>query len=423
MSESTFIRQKTQDNFTSENIDVVKNSLLGDYNKNGNYVIADEIINELVLIKKVKTNTYNNSIFCSANLEKYGALTFEIVFKKNSKLNMASAELYLLETVEKVNGYIYNTIKTPLAKFNEVIDDNFVNKSLAIFNVTSNNNANDDDIGKVLKDRDFDFDIANVTARKNFTNILDKLTEKDFDKAYETYFNKRIQVLKAQNTLFSNEVLKIFNDEYNKISNYFLIDKKGKVKYKALNELLDNAIESVIGVKQGYKQSEEDYFNSINSFISEFSNKVQKAKDNAFGIISSKHKEVSEVIEQVNKNVKQEEKPVKVISDKTGSLFKYEHLDNIKVASQEKATKKFTFEEFVRSEIKDNANISQQFSAKQENVQNKPNEKVNENNNEKQQENVTVKQLPKLEEFKVNGDIFSLFSKDKNSENTQDRNL
>lgn len=252
MSENiSFKKEDTQDNYASERVDVIKNKLLGDYNDKGNYVISEKIMNELILINKVKTNSYGSSVFCAATLENHGEITFEIAFKKNSKLNVALAEIYVLESVEKVNGYIYNTIKTPIGKFTDKISDDFVSRSFLMFNITQtnanderNDDNNDDDSGKEYKEIEA-FNAKFIETRMSFLSSLSKLTEKDYEKAYENYFNKRLNVLKIQNSLYANTILNTFNHEYSKIEKFFLLDRSGKIKFKTLNELLDKAFEDV----------------------------------------------------------------------------------------------------------------------------------------------------------------------------------
>ena len=53
MEKNIFERKHTQDNFVTEKIDIVKNKLLGNYDENGNYSIAPQIVNELLELKKL----------------------------------------------------------------------------------------------------------------------------------------------------------------------------------------------------------------------------------------------------------------------------------------------------------------------------------------------------------------------------------
>ena len=116
---SRFTRRATQDNFVTEKIDVIENNLLGTYDDDGEYVIAPQIIKELLSLEKVKKRTFANSVFCIGNLLGYGEIVFELVFdEKTHNGKSASATLYLLEDVHKINGYLQNTIKSRIEHFN-----------------------------------------------------------------------------------------------------------------------------------------------------------------------------------------------------------------------------------------------------------------------------------------------------------------
>ena len=54
MENGKFVRKTTQDNFITEKVDIFKNNLLGQYDDDGNYEIAPQIMNELIELKKVR---------------------------------------------------------------------------------------------------------------------------------------------------------------------------------------------------------------------------------------------------------------------------------------------------------------------------------------------------------------------------------
>src|SRR5690554_4349217 len=125
-TEIKFERKKTQDNFATERIDVIHNSLLGTYSNDGAYIITGKILNELLLLNKYVTYQFGNSIYCSAYIKDLKQVDFEIVFSENKQLGVMTAELFLLESVSKVNGYYSNTIKTIIANFEDKSNNNFV---------------------------------------------------------------------------------------------------------------------------------------------------------------------------------------------------------------------------------------------------------------------------------------------------------
>ena len=153
---SKITRTVTQDNFVTEKIDVIQNNLLGIYEDDGDYKISPQIVKELLSLHKVKRTTFANSVFCVGNLLGYGELVFELTFdSKTHNGKSASATLYLLEDVDKINGYLQNTIKTELEVFNEVVE-NFIEETYKHFNIDSE----EDDDAEVLE-RKLDEDLDN----------------------------------------------------------------------------------------------------------------------------------------------------------------------------------------------------------------------------------------------------------------------
>ena len=102
----------TQDNYVTEKIDVIHNNLLGSYNDDGKYIIAPIIVDELIKLPKTKKTAFGNSIFCVGNLLGYRELVFELMFSDKTQDNNAAATLFVLEEVDKINGYLQNTLKT-----------------------------------------------------------------------------------------------------------------------------------------------------------------------------------------------------------------------------------------------------------------------------------------------------------------------
>lgn len=245
-----FKMAKTFDEYTTEKLDIVQNKLLGDYNANGIYVINKKISAELLDLKKIKKESYNNEIFCTAVTNSGRIIDFEIEFKKNSASKLAVAELSVLEGVPKQGGRMMNIIKTPIGKFTGEITPDFVDKALAKFKVV----VNAADEGQDRKDVDDEY----IVKRNMLLNYLDQMTQESYNIIYEDYFTQRINLLKQVNNSYTKKILAIFNDEFNKISDYFLLDKKTKkvTNYKAMNELLDKAFEDLSGLSE-YEEQEK----------------------------------------------------------------------------------------------------------------------------------------------------------------------
>lgn len=247
-----FKKADSFDEFTTEKLDVVQNRLLGDYNALGIYSINKKVSAELVELKKVKKESYNNEFFCTAQTHGGRFIDFEISFKKNSESKLLVAELYVLEGVPKQGGRMMNVLKTPIGKYTSQVTPDFVDIALKKFNVVY---AADDE-GQDRKDIDDEY----ITKRGMLLAAIDKLTADSYNVIYEDYFTQRINLLKATNNSYTKKILAIFNDEFNKISDFFLLDKKTKkvLNYKAMNELLDKAFDDLYGLDE-YAESEKDF--------------------------------------------------------------------------------------------------------------------------------------------------------------------
>lgn len=255
MENHAFEKVSTLDDFVTERADVIVNKLLGDYNKKGDYVINKKIIAELISMPKNKRSSFNNAIYCVSKGPTGQELIFEIVFKKNTKNAVASAQMNVLENVEKVNGYIINTLKTAVGKFTDDLTPDFVTKACKTFNIDQN-------LGPVKEKKDDEFEKSNfIEARMKLISALDNITQEDYNKIYEEYFNKRLALLKTLDSGFANQVLEIFNNEYSKVEKYFLLDNSGKklTDYKSLNELLDKSFEDISGINPEYEEQEKLY--------------------------------------------------------------------------------------------------------------------------------------------------------------------
>ena len=269
-------RKTTQDNFVTEKIDVIKNNLLGSYDDEGNYIIATQIVSELLKLDKVKKTSFGNSVFCVGNLLGYGEIVFELLFdSKSHNGKSASATLYLLEDVDKINGYLQNTIKTKLEDFNEDVE-NFIEETYSHFNISTDDDDDDDDVKeeKKLLD-DLDNEESFIIAKKQYSLLLDKLLDEKFLDAYGKYFTSRISVLTKLDNEFSKTVLDRFNAQYSLIENMFLQEKN----YKTLNELLDKCVEEISGTNELFVSQEKEFAERTAGALEVFVDSVNKLND------------------------------------------------------------------------------------------------------------------------------------------------
>ncbi|MBE5738558.1 MAG: hypothetical protein E7354_02390 [Clostridiales bacterium] len=302
MSEMDLTRKETQDNFVTERIDVYKNNLLGDYDDQGVYFISPQIIDELIKLPKQKTTSFDNSLFCVGDLLGFGQITFQLSFsKKTNNKAKASATLYLLEAVDKINGYMQNTIKTKLAVFQKTVT-NFMESAFKFFNVNpkdtgSSNNDEDEGRGRKLVDDEM-LSQSYILAKKQYSLFLEKLSDEKCLDAYGKYFTARYSALTKMNNPFSNAVLELFNEEYARIEKFFLKEKN----YKILNELLDKCIEEISGTSENYAGQEQQFLDMTAGALETFTENVgkihQKMGNKALNMLSKEDKEKMTVLKE-----------------------------------------------------------------------------------------------------------------------------
>ncbi len=265
---------ETFDEYTTEKLDVVKNKLFGDYNAKGVYVINKKVSAELLNMKKVKRDSYNNEVFCSATTNSGENVDFGVTFKKNTESQLAVAELYVMESIPKQGGRMMNVKKTTIGKFSDKLTPDFVDRALKQFNIE----LNAEDLGQEVKEIDDEY----IVKRNMLLGYLDKMSQDSFDIIYEDYFTQRVNMLKSVDNNYTRKVLGIFNEEFDKISDYFLLDKKTKkvLNYKAMNELLDKAFEDLYGLDE-YAKEEKDFKERMIPILGLFISGAARIEDEA----------------------------------------------------------------------------------------------------------------------------------------------
>ena len=63
-------------------LDAIDNLMLGDFNKNGNYCLSQQLIDQLVKLTKVYQYSYGNTTFCESKMsfKNFGVIEFAIKF-------------------------------------------------------------------------------------------------------------------------------------------------------------------------------------------------------------------------------------------------------------------------------------------------------------------------------------------------------
>lgn len=292
-------REKTFDGYVTEKVDVLKNGLLGDYNKEGKYMISPTIIAELVNIRKYKRNAFNNAVYCVSQSKIIGELMFEIIFKKTTKGQIASATLSLLEPVKKVNGYIQNTIKTPIGVYRAPMESTFVDDACKSFNLIL-------DMGEGYEAIDSDKldEQLFIQAKRELGQLVGVASLEEFNNLYKDYFEKRMEIIKSLENPLMQEILSQFEIERSKIKEFFLNNEE--MQYKTLNELLDKVMEWYLGINPENKKYEEEYRTKILPIIRAFMLQAATIQKTA-QIEAARHfpRSKKEVLEQTLSEVQQ----------------------------------------------------------------------------------------------------------------------
>lgn len=269
-------RKLTQDNYVTEKIDVIQNNLLGSYDDDGHYTIAPQIIEELIAMDKVKKTVFGNSIFCVGQLLGYGEIVFELLFNSTTTGNSnALATLFVLEDVDKINGYLQNTIKTKLEDYSRNVD-NFIESTYEHFNISTEEDDDDEDDGRERKlINDLNSEDSFIMAKKQYSLLLEKLLSEKYLDAYGKYFTARISMLTKLDNDFSKAVLNSFNHQYSLIENVFLHEKN----YKMLNELLDKCVEEVSETNEKFISQEKDFNEKITPALDAFTQNMERLSE------------------------------------------------------------------------------------------------------------------------------------------------
>ena len=101
----------------AQQVDVIDNLMLGDFNKKGAYVMDKGIIDELVKLTKIYQYSFGSTTFCQSAIDVggYGYIDFAIKMRSNKAEGTVSASLQVLETIDRANGYYQNTNSATIA--------------------------------------------------------------------------------------------------------------------------------------------------------------------------------------------------------------------------------------------------------------------------------------------------------------------
>ena len=175
----------------AQQVDVIDNLMLGDFNKKGAYIMDKGIINQLVKLRKIYQYSFGSTTFCQSAFDVggYGFIDFAIKMRSNKADGTVSASLQVLETIDRANGYYQNTNSATIATYTAKETNSFVVDMLKYFNVVSK--KEDGLLNVENKEEDIDL----IVARKKFEMLLKKGAIGKIDEQHEILFKIRMKLL------------------------------------------------------------------------------------------------------------------------------------------------------------------------------------------------------------------------------------
>ena len=217
----------------SRKYDVIANNLLGNYDEEGHYSIPVEILNELASLKKIVG--VKNEFGTELKAPYKDGITFNFLLKmgkEDQTTHEVESTLYVMEVVNKVNGYIQNILTTPVATYTYKYDEHYKEYCYRALHIVSH--LDDPDDGAL------NGDAVNINKRLEYLSAVKEASKDQYLVLEESFFNARIQILNElpQGAL----VLSEFNKRKAMLEKYFINNPRNK--YRALNELLTSIIEA-----------------------------------------------------------------------------------------------------------------------------------------------------------------------------------
>lgn len=245
-------------------INVIDNLMLGNYNEFGEYILQDEIKEELLNCTKVIEDNYENILFVKSvqPINVFSYLNFAIKVINSSQAGYKVAILELLEPIYKGKGFIENTQATVIKRI-EVLDNDILKQEIyKAFNVVV---KIDDDNSKREK-KDDENSLQNIINRKiKLLYIKQKL---DMDREYEVVYKKSIE--KLNETKEGKQVLEKYKKD-TEIAKKCLNVKEDD--YKAQSELLINSI-NYFPTQPIFKEIKVNFNNVNKNLIKQINNKL-----------------------------------------------------------------------------------------------------------------------------------------------------
>lgn len=242
-----YIRKDSETGFTEQKAEIARlkashkikcmtQKMLGNFDESGEYIIDEEIMNELIALPKFIDKEENGALYLSCEY-KDGEI-FKFICPKPMLLPDGSmyCTLVLNEEIEYGNGYVIDTISTVVGAFNcarQLVKncDALIRKVFHIY-------KRDDHDAKTRKPTDA------IDAKMKYLEALWNSIKAKAEEIEEKYYNRRIEIMSGiqEGPAFLRE----FSNLTQSLENFFLKGSVGN-RFATLNDLLNIMIDGNIG--------------------------------------------------------------------------------------------------------------------------------------------------------------------------------
>lgn len=212
---------------------VIDNLMLGNYDEFGEYIVQDEIKEELIKCEKMIIDNYENILFVKTTnpVNAFSYINFAVKVITNTQTNQNTAILELLEPIYKAKGFVENTQTTILKRITLPNNDIFRQEVYKAFNIKLNANGE----GQKIATED---DFKNTIDRKIRLLYLKKQSFGKMNGYYEICYNKNVEELKK--TEIGKKVIEQTNKDEKIAQKYLNVQPNDfKVKVELLNKNIE----------------------------------------------------------------------------------------------------------------------------------------------------------------------------------------
>ena len=290
--------------------------MLGDFNEVGNYVVAPEIVEELISMEKFVVQTYDNIELCRSCLKLDKQISFMVTFEGNratltliEKLNYEANFKLNSGTYSNINEYVLDSIETSGEVNRSVIYDKWNIKLMSgdmvdIFNC--------DEI--ILEKY---FGIVNRFKYLLESNKVLLQKEEELEEVEASYSNELLAILKHYPKL-EKAVMQTIKETLEEKKDAVSIKKPFFAK--TFNEVLENAIEKNISVLDETEQKE--FAQEKRNVVVNVNIKREDVLDIEKVETTEDKKETTPKVIQIKTQPSYESKPVEELGDELVSINK-----------------------------------------------------------------------------------------------------